>query len=156
MRVGSIVVAGIAIAACGAIAWAQTEKSGRYTMSPAEGGGVVRLDTETGAMSLCRPERNDWSCKPMAGDNLAERQELDRLRAENQALKAEIRRLEDLVLPPERGRQARPPVEGAKPPVIPLPSEEDVDRAFNTLERMWKRFQERMKEFEPKEKGTPL
>lgn len=137
-------------------ALAQGEPPARYTMSPAEGGGVVRLDTHTGAMTLCRPEAGQWSCNAIAGDNIAERQELDRLRAENQSLKAEVRRLEDLVLPPERDGASKPPGDTTKPPGFKLPTEEDVDQALSYLERMWRRFQERMKDFEPKEKGTPL
>lgn len=157
VRVVIAVLAGLTVISSALAAGAQTEQPGRYTLSPADGGGVVRLDTQSGAMTLCRPERNEWTCKPMQGDDSRERQELDRLRAENQALKAEVRRLEDLVLPPERGTDNKPPVESSRPPMgFPLPTEEDVDRAFSTLERMWKRFQERMKDLEPKDKGTPL
>lgn len=141
------------------------DQPGRYSMSPAEGGGFVRLDTQTGAMTLCRSERNELTCKPASGDDIAQRQELDRLRGENKALAAEVRRLEELLLPPvgaggtgaNKGGDGKPPAtEGNKPPGFSIPTEQDIDRAMDVLSRMWKRFQERMKEFEPKHQGTPL
>lgn len=153
LAIGAFVAA--SVCAVAGLAYAQGEPPARYTMSPAEGGGVVRLDTRTGAMTLCRPAASEWNCRAISGDNLAERQELDRLRAENQALQAEVRRLEELVLPPERNGTAKPPGDTSKPG-LKLPTEEDVDQALSYLERMWRRFQERMKDFEPKEKGTPL
>lgn len=133
------------------------DRPGRFTMSPVDGGAFVRLDTETGAMSICRPERTELICRPAAGDDTANREEFERLRRENLALKAEIRRLEELLLPTERGPDGKPPNPGqARPPVLQLPTEEDVDRAMGYLERLFKRFQERMKDLEPKDKGTPL
>lgn len=157
MRTLPILVLGLATAFAATSGFAAGEQQGRYTMSPAEGGGIVRLDTQTGALTLCRPERGELACKPVAGDDTAQRQELERLRTEHQALKAEIRRLEELLLPPERGSESKPPSnEGAKPPGVPLPTEQDIDRAMDYLGRMWKRFQERVKEFEPKDRGTPL
>jgi hypothetical protein len=143
---------------CTAVAaHAAGETAGRFTMSPAEGGGFVRLDTLTGAMALCRPEKGDWSCKPMAGHDVNQRQELDRLTAENQALKAEVRRLEELLLPSDRGAGAKPPSGETEhaPGTLQLPSEQDVDRAFNYLEGILKRFRERMRDFD-KDKGVPL
>lgn len=156
LRSTFMALAALGIGALGA--HAAGEQPGRFTLSPADGGAFIRLDTQTGAMALCRQERSEWSCKPMSGDDTAQRQEMDRLRTENQSLKAEIRRLEELVLPPERGAGTRPPAsEGGKPPGgLQLPTEEEFDRALSYLDRMWKRFQERMRELEPKDKGTPL
>lgn len=122
---------------------------GRFTMSPAEGGGFVRLDTQTGAMALCKPDRSDWICKPMTGDDSAQRQEIERLTAENSTLKAEVRRLEELLLPAD-GKGTRP--QGG----VQLPTEQDVDKAFDYLQGLLKRFQDRMRQFEDKPKGTPL
>lgn len=139
------------------VAAGAADRPGRFTMSPAEGGGFVRLDTETGAMTICRPERAELVCKPAVGNDLAGPDEAERLRKENLALKAEIRRLEELVLPAERGPDSKPANPGeAKPPVFQLPTEQDIDRAMTYLERLLKRFQERMKDLEPKDKGTPL
>lgn len=166
MRTLPILILALTTACAAAPRAAGADQPGRYAMSPAEGGGFVRLDTQTGAMTLCRPERSELTCKPVSGDDTAQRQELDRLRSENKALTAEIRRLEELLLPPERGggsgnsnrgSESRPPAsEGTKPPGFPIPTEQDIDRAMDVLSRMWKRFQERMKEFEPKDQGTPL
>lgn len=157
MRTLPILILGLATVLAPALSFAAGEQPGRYAMSSVEGGGVIRLDTQTGAMALCRHERGELACKPAATDDTAQRQELERLRAENQALKTEVRRLEELLLPPERGSGGKPPATGdTKPPGMPLPTEQDIDRAVDYLGRMWKRFQERMKEFEPRDKSTPL
>ena len=77
------------LAACGLILVAGpvvaqgVERQGRYRMSPADGGGFVRLDTETGAMALCQRRDGDWSCRDMQDETGKVRQENDRLAREN-------------------------------------------------------------------------
>ena len=124
------------------------QRSGRYTMTPADG-GFVRLDTESGAMALCARRNDRWSCDPMPDAEDAQRREIEGLKAENKALKDEIRRMEDVMglgepKPGEGGpKQAERPKGG-----LGLPSEQDVDKAFDYVQRMLKKFQERMRELE--------
>ncbi|KUO53899.1 MAG: hypothetical protein APF80_17065 [Alphaproteobacteria bacterium BRH_c36] len=125
-------------------------------MSPVEG-GFVRLDQETGAMSLCAKnegaERPDgWACTPMDDDQRSLRDEVGRLKAENAELKDEVRRLEDTFITGKRdggegaqSQQDGPP--GGLPPGMKLPSEEDVDRAVDYLEGMIRKFRERFEDF---------
>ena len=56
---GAIMAIGVASATYAA---AQDSAAGRYTMHQTED-GFVRLDTQTGAVSLCRKEANAWSCR---------------------------------------------------------------------------------------------
>ena len=139
-------------AASGALA--QDDRSGRYVMKPADGGGVIRLDTETGAMSLCARRDTQWSCQDMADAGKEPREDLDRLRADNKQLKAEVRRLESLLLPGDEAKSPRDPRGGGR---LQLPSEEDVDRAMTYLQRMFRKFRDKLKELEDEtQRGTPL
>lgn len=131
------------------------EAPGRYTMQPVDG-GFLRLDTQTGAVSMCRPGAGGTvSCQPSVGEQrqtIAD--ELARLRTENIELKAEIKRLEEIA---GGGRPGGPSIE---PPTekFQLPSEQDVDQALDYVERMYKKFRDRLRnlESENRKPGTPL
>lgn len=133
--------------------FAAGEKAGRFTMSPAEGGGFVRLDTETGQMSLCQRREGDWTCRDMAEPHGGLPQEVDRLREENRRLKAEIRQMEDIML---GDKHAEAPHKENRGLEFKLPSEQDVDSAMDYVTRMVRKFREKMKELEAESKGTPL
>lgn len=123
------------------------ERPGRFSMSPVEG-GFARLDTETGAMAICKPQSKEadagqWSCQPM-GDATGD---LRKLEAENRDLKAEIRRMEDLLgLNGDKSKDGQKHAE--KPGGLNLPSEQDVDKALSYMERMIKKFHDTMKRLE--------
>ena len=138
-----------AAASCAAVANA-ADPPGRYSMSPTEG-GFVRLDTQTGVMSLCRGKAEAWSCTDMPESADASRKRAEDLDKENQKLKDEIKRLE------ETFGLAEGAPSGDKPKFT-MPDEKDVDKAFDYLETMIKKFRERMKKLEEKEggNGTPL
>ena len=159
--------AGLAVA-MGGLAFAQTpaaegERPGRFIMQPVEG-GILRMDTESGAMSLCTRQAGSLACAPVADERGTPR-EIERLGRENQELRAELKRLEELLGhggdrgfgdkgPGDKGmggdRQAR------RSPKFELPSEEDVDKALGYLDRMLKKFRERMRDFDGGGRGTPL
>ncbi len=140
-------------------------EGGRYKMSPVED-GFVRLDTETGAMSLCTRQTSGWSCQPMREDQKTIGDELSRLRAENAELKEENRRMEETFGLDARGSQ-RKNEDGSgnqddssrdmtdTKPEIQLPSEEQVDQAVDYLERMIRKFRERFENFGEKTKPRP-
>ena len=146
-------------------AWAAGEESGRFTMSPTEG-GVVRLDRETGAMSFCSGSAGNWSCKDMPEAETALKKRVEQLEAEKRALEAE-RQLRDAPLggpaakapeagtPPDDGETAPP----APPGDLAMPNERDVDKMFDYVEGMVKKFKERIDRLEreaKKEPETPL
>ena len=146
---GALAIVGIAGLATTALA--AGEAPGRYSMSPADSGGFVRLDTETGQMALCQRRDADWSCREMAEPNRGLALEVERLRTENQRLKGEIRQMEDIVLGDKRDTKP-----GGGKPEFKLPSEQDVDGAVDYVQRMLRKLRERMKDFDIDGKGTPL
>ena len=152
--IGSILTA-LAVCALATSVAAAGDPPGRYTMSPAEGGGFVRLDSQTGQMALCRQRDQQWACQDMAAPGPAVGEELARLRTENQTLKSEIRKLEEMMMGDDKrasGRRAeRPGGEGFK-----LPSEQDVDQAMDYLGRMLRKFRDKIKELDGDGKGTQL
>lgn len=144
MRVPAFALLPFAALAIGA-ASAQ-ERSGRYVMSPTEN-GFVRLDTETGAMSVCARGQDGqvgkWTCEPMGDEARALRDEVARLRAENERLQAQVRGAG-----PGTGdqRAERPDRK------LELPSEQDVDKALDYVERIFKKFRDRLRQFEDSDK----
>lgn len=141
---GSALVAFVLLAAPG---FAAEEESGRYTMERTED-GIVRLDTQTGAMSLCRRDEGRWSCESMEDGQRAMREEMDRLEAENRSLRAQIEDMEEtLGLGANQG-------DANKSQKFALPSEQDVDKAFDYLEAMLKKLKDRMERLEEKEGGS--
>lgn len=130
------------------------EAAGRYTMSPADGGGFVRLDTQTGQMALCNRKDSQWACQDMAEPGRGLSDEIERLRGENKQLRSEIRKMEDIMLG-DKGRSGDQRAErpGGK---LELPSEQDIDNAMSYVQRMLRKFKDKLKEFETDSKGTPL
>jgi hypothetical protein len=127
----------------GPVALAQS--SGRFAMHPADGGGMVRLDTETGAVSICKGPGGQWTCEAVADDRAAFEKEIARLARENDELRASVKRLEQMAgLPPETA----PGKPAEKSPGYGLPGPEDVDRAMTYLNSMLKKFREKLKELE--------
>jgi len=126
------------------------EEAGRYTMSPTEG-GVIRLDRETGTMSFCSGKEGEWSCKLMPDSESGLRKRIDELESEKRSLEAE-RSLRDSG-PPE------PPSDDTMPPAPPgnlaVPNEKDVDKLFDYVEGMVKKFKERIERLEREAKKEP-
>lgn len=140
--------------AANSIAAPDAPASARYSMSPVDG-GFVRLDKETGAMSMCKSRGDNWSCEPMADADQTGQKELERLKAENSDLKEEIRRMEEVFgLDGKKksgeagdgpGPLAGPP--GGPIPKFELPDEKQVDKAIDYLEGMIRKFRERFEDF---------
>lgn len=130
---------------------ATPDAPGRYTMTPADG-GMIRLDTATGAVSFCTRTSGDWSCAPVKDGEQALRSKIQSLEGEIVSLKDKLREMEEIA------GLGDPEKEKAAPRAKPsLPSEQDVEQAFDYLERMMKKLKERMERLEGKQTpGTPL
>jgi hypothetical protein len=142
--VRSVLIALFASASLGSAALAA---EGRYTMTPVDG-GFLRLDTETGDMALCQRKGATWSCEAMADSSRSLQKEFDRLAAENKELRAEIKRLEEIagLGDDKKGgpeKRAERPGGGFR-----LPTEEDVDKVMGYVERMLKKFRDKLRELE--------
>ena len=126
---------------------------GRYSMQPIEG-GFLRLDTQTGAVSTCRAGTgNVVLCQPALEEQRGLSTEIERLRTENIELKATVKRLQETA-----GLSPPPPAVGPPTEKFQLPTEEDVDQALDYVERMFKKFRDRLRNLEDdgKKPGTPL
>lgn len=146
MRTLVVVIIAVVLAAFVEPAAAQQgddQRPGRFSLQPVDG-GVLRLDTQTGAVSLCTGRGATWSCTAVSDQRQIS--EAERLAAENRELKAENHRLaEQLAATPPVGKR------------FELPSERDVDAALDYAERMMKRFKERLKAFDGGSgRGTPM
>ncbi|MBC9881565.1 hypothetical protein G8O24_30015 [Bradyrhizobium sp. INPA01-394B] len=126
--------------------------NGRYSMTPIPD-GVLRLDTRTGAVSTCTRNDAGWACYAVPDERSALDAEIGRLQAEVERLKGQfaagptVSGKIDEALPksdplkkPEP--QAREPkvAEGERKLEIPLPSDQDLDRAMSFLEKAWRRL----------------
>jgi hypothetical protein len=124
------------------------QAGGRYRMTPAEGGAFLRLDTQTGTMSVCQRKDARWACEAVPDDRRALETEIDRLATRNKELQGEVRRLEELLALPDPGTpESRDKRALRSGPKFTLPSEEDVDRAMDYVQRMMRKFKDRMREF---------
>jgi hypothetical protein len=154
----STVAAVCALIATGAVA---QEKPGRYVMSPIEG-GFARLDTETGLMSICKGTASNFKCELAPDSTTSAQKDAEKNTAEAKELRAEIKRLEELLGlgdKPEGGnKQAEEQRPGARPggPGFKLPSEAEVDQAFDYIEKMVKKFKSKLKQLEGEGKGDAL
>lgn len=115
---------------------AYSTESGLYTMTPA-GGAVIRLNTRTGAVSLCHSNDESWVCEAMPDDHIDLQRQTARLKKENETLRAEIVRLEK-----EVGRARQQMSEKKQDHLRLAPSEETVDEMMTVLEKMVRRFQD--------------
>src|ERR1700694_1142381 len=71
-------------------------ENGRYALAPVTG-GVIRLDTRTGAVSTCNNTGTGWACYAAPDERLALDTEIGRLQAENEKLKAQLAEREPTV-----------------------------------------------------------
>jgi hypothetical protein len=113
----------------------------RYKLTPTDGGAFLRLDTQTGATSVCRRKPGGWACEAAADDRRALETEIDRLAKENTDLKSAVRRLEELLKLPDPDAKSTKPG-GLK---LRLPTEQQVDRAVGYVAGIVHKFKEKMR-----------
>ncbi|MFO1109578.1 MAG: hypothetical protein U1E61_10370 [Bradyrhizobium sp.] len=140
----------------GAVAQTRPDtENGRYALSPAGDGGVLRLDTKTGTVSTCTNSGTGWACYAVPDERAAMDAEIGRLQAENEKLKSQLAEREGTVAgksedalpksdPLGKSDSLRKPgpkvAEGERKIEIPLPSDQDMDRMMSFLERAWRRL----------------
>ena len=141
----SVIILVAAFSVLAPVAHAQTapdSENGRYSFSPVTD-GTLRLDTRTGAVSICAKKDTGWACNAVPDERQALESEIDRLQRENGALKKDML---------ARGLPLPGNVAGVTPAEkqrelnlkVPLPSDADIDRAMSALEKMWRRIVDRV------------
>jgi hypothetical protein len=119
-------------------------ENGRYTLSRS-GDGFIRLDTRSGTVSTCSNNGNGWACYAVPDERKAMDDEIGRLQADNEKLRAQLAAREsdsgktDEALP-KADKQVTPRTDSERKIEIPLPSDADLDRAMSFLERAWRRL----------------
>jgi hypothetical protein len=116
---------------------APDSENGRYTFSQSAD-GMIRLDTRTGTVSHCRDSAAGWACYAVPDELKALDEEIGRLQAENEKLKAQLASAGK----PQDSQTGPGSAEKERKIEIPLPSDQDVDRVMSMLQRAWKRLVE--------------
>ena len=104
---------------------AQETGSQRFQMEKTES-GFVRLDRETGAISVCREEAGELICRMAADERAAYEKELDLLAGRVTALEERL---------------------DAAPTAKALPDEAEIEQSLSIMERFIRRFMEIIEEF---------
>ncbi len=140
----SVIILAVAFAALAPAAQAQPapdSENGRYTFS-AVPDGTLRLDTRTGAVSICAKKDASWTCTAVPDERQALESEIGRLQRENGALKKDML-ARGLPLP---GGVASAPSASQRELnlKVPLPSDSEIDRMMSAFEKMWRRLVDMM------------
>lgn len=109
---------------------------GRYSFSK-QADGVLRLDAQTGDVSLCSQRTVGWACQAAPDDRAVLEDEIARLRRENALLKKDIL-ARGLPLP--AGATAAPPAMSEDQHLPDLNDNADVDHVVAFARRAWHRF----------------
>lgn len=114
-----------ALALPAGISMAQDTGSQRFQMEKTES-GFVRLDRETGAISVCREDAGELTCRMAADERAAYEKELDLLAGRVTALEKRL---------------------DAAPSAKALPDEAEIEKSLSIMERFIRRFMEIIEEF---------
>ena len=122
-------------------------ENGRYSMTPIPE-GVLRLDTRTGTVSTCTRNGGGWACYAVPDERSALDAEIGRLQAEVEKLKGQLAagptvsgKIDEPMPKTDSLKKPEPRIaEGERKIEIPLPSDQDIDRAMSFLERAWRRL----------------
>ncbi|PBB90414.1 MAG: hypothetical protein EOQ55_27920 [Mesorhizobium sp.] len=114
---------------------AYSEETDRYRLEKSAN-GYVRMDTQTGAMSICEERSGQLVCKLAADERSAFQDEIDRLQSTVKALDERVAKLENSL-------SAR--LESQ------LPSEEDFNKTMSYMERFFRSFMDIVKDIDRQE-----
>lgn len=116
-----------ALAVGATAAFAQSDDT-RFSMEKTAN-GYVRMDKRTGEMSICTEQSGQLVCKLAADERSAFEGEVDRMQASIEALEKRVTQL-------ETDKQSY------------LPSDEQVDRSMDTMQKFFRSFMDMVKEFD--------
>jgi hypothetical protein len=122
MRILAIITGGIIPAALLAAGGAEAQQ--RFQMERTDQ-GIVRLDTETGAITTCREQSGELTCRMAPDERAAYEKELDLLEKRVTVLEERLSQT-----PPDQ-----------------LPSDAEVDRSLSIMERFMRTFMGIVRDF---------
>jgi hypothetical protein len=111
-------------------------EDGRYSFHRTDD-GYLRLDVRTGQVALCTRRSFGWACQAVPDERNALEAEIARLQGENAALKKEL--LARNIPLPGAVRSDPPPKQDSQ---IQLPSEADMKKVVDFIEKVWRRMVE--------------
>lgn len=109
---------------------ASGEEVERYRLERTDD-GYVRMDTQTGEMSICEERASQLVCKLAADERAAFQDDIDRLQAKLDEVEARVVKLESRAIPE-----------------VLLPTDEDVDKSLEIMEKFFHRFMGMMKDLD--------
>ncbi len=136
MRFSAIIAPAFLLTMAASVAQAQDAE--RYTLEKS-GQGFVRMDRTTGEMSICEERSGQLVCKLAADERSAFQDEIDRLEGNVKALDERVAKLES-------GLSAK--LDQA------LPTDEQIDRTVDTMQRFLRGFMGIVKELENEADGV--
>ncbi|MFK0690049.1 hypothetical protein ACFX5Q_17830 [Mesorhizobium sp. IMUNJ 23033] len=137
MRLQHILIPAALVSFVAASAW--SEETDRYKLEKSAN-GYVRMDTQTGAMSICEERAGQLVCKMAADERAAFQDEVDRLHTSMKAMDERVTRLENSLSARLESK---------------LPSEEDFNKTMSYMERFLRSFMGIVKDME-KDDGAQL
>ncbi|MFG1392075.1 hypothetical protein [Xanthobacter agilis] len=119
----------------------------RFTLAPVEG-GALKLDTQTGHISLCTRDGAGFTCVAVPDTR-------DAYEAEIARLQAEIATLKQAGTTPGATRPGEtPPAPGTPPQAAPDPSQ--IDRAFDYASQIYRRLRQMIDELRAPDQSETL
>lgn len=130
MRLKHILIPAALVSLVAASAW--SEETDRYRLEKSAN-GYVRMDTQTGAMSICEERSGQLVCKMAADERAALQDEVDRLQSSVKALDERVAKLENSLSARLESK---------------LPSEEDFNKTMSYMERFLRGFMDIVKDMD--------
>ncbi len=108
----------------------------RYELRESGSNEFIRLDTETGNVSVCSRDSGNWVCKSAADDRKAYQDEIARLENRNRQLELKVATLEKKL----QGKTATPELQ--------LPDEATIDKMMSFLRSIMEKFMDMARDLE--------
>jgi hypothetical protein len=131
------------------------DTAGRFSLTPL-GEAFLRLDSATGAMSMCAAKEGSFVCEAVADDALALKHEIDRLSEENEAIRLKLLALEAALGAAKAEKTEKTEKDAPAPdPAIKVP-EFDLDKVAELASRILKRFEDMLRALKQEEAAKEL
>ncbi len=137
MRLQHILIPAALVSLVAASAW--SEETDRYRLEKSAN-GYVRMDTQTGAMSICEERAGQLVCKMAADERAAFQDEIDRLQSSMKAMDERVTKLENSLSARLESK---------------LPSEEDFNKTMSYMERFLRGFMGIVKDMDKERTTAP-